>query len=200
MVESSSLQLISGRLERGEIDSARYLEELTQFVASAIVCSRAGVRLFVDTPGGRVLRTVAMYDATLDQMISVADIFDVEVSLYFEQLLHDGSVLISDARTDPVTAGAMRDYVREANVTSLMDMSFSVNGVLFGTFSCEQTGPPTDWTQRQLQSLRKVASRASLTLMHLVSASVDTAPGALWETSTPNRLATMPMPLDAISK
>ena len=154
MVESSSLQLISGRLERGEIDSARYLEELTQFVASAIVCSRAGVRLFVDTPGGRVLRTVAMYDATLDQMISVADIFDVEVSLYFEQLLHDGSVLISDARTDPVTAGAMRDYVREANVTSLMDMSFSVNGVLFGTFSCEQTGPPTDWTQRQLQSLR----------------------------------------------
>ena len=200
MVESSSLQLISGRLERGEIDSARYLEELTRFVASAIGCSRAGLRLFVDTPDGRVLRTVAMYDATLNQMISVADIFDVEVSLYFEQLLHDGSVLISDARTDPSTAGAMRDYVRDANVTSLMEMSFSVNGVLFGTFSCEQTGPSIDWTQRQLQSLRKVASRASLTLMHLVTASVDTAPGALWETSTPNRLATMPMPLDAISK
>jgi hypothetical protein len=32
--------------------------------------------------------------------------------------------------------------------------------------------------------------------MHVVNASVDTTPGALWETSTPNRLATMPMPLD----
>jgi hypothetical protein len=77
-----------------------------------------------------------------------------------------------------------------------MDMSFSVNGVLFGTFSCEQLGTPVDWTQRQLQVLRKIASRASLTLMHVLSMAVDTAPGALWETSTPNRLATMPMPLD----
>jgi hypothetical protein len=35
-------------------------------------------------------------------------------------------------------------------------------------------------------------------LMHVVSATVDTAPGALWETSTPNRLTTMQMPLDLI--
>ena len=69
-------------------------------------------------------------------------------------------------------------------------------GVTFGTFSCEQLETPIDWTQRQLQALRKIASRASLTLMHVVNASVDTTPGALWETSTPNRLATMPMPLD----
>ena len=34
--------------------------------------------------------------------------------------------------------------------------------------------------------------------MHVVSATVDTAPGALWETSTPNRLTTMPMPLDLL--
>lgn len=196
MIEGHSLQLISGRLERGDIDSARYLEELTQFVASTIGCSRAAVRLFVDTPSGRVLRTVAMYDATLDRMVGAPDIFDVEVGPYFERLLQDGSVLVADAYGDPVTSGTLRDYVVEANVASLMDMSFSVNGVLFGTFSCEQSGTKADWTQRQLQSLRKVASRASLTLMHLVSVSVDTAPGALWETSTPNRLATMPMPLD----
>jgi hypothetical protein len=77
-----------------------------------------------------------------------------------------------------------------------MDMGFSVNGVLFGTFTCEQIRVPTDWSQRQLQTLRKIAARASLSLMHVVNASVDTAPGALWESSTPNRLATMPMPLD----
>ena len=64
------------------------------------------------------------------------------------------------------------------------------------SFSCEQVGTPVEWSQRQIQSLRKIAARASLTLMHVVSATVDTAPGALWETSTPNRLTTMPMPLD----
>jgi len=75
-------------------------------------------------------------------------------------------------------------------------MCFAVNGELFGTFSCEQLNQPLEWTQRQVQMLRKLASRASLTLMHVVTGNVDTAPGALWETSTPNRLATMPMPLD----
>jgi hypothetical protein len=77
-----------------------------------------------------------------------------------------------------------------------MDACFWVNGTLYGTFSCEQTGTPLDWTARQQQTLRRIAVRTSLTLMHVVTASVDTAPGALWESSTPNRLATMPMPLD----
>ncbi len=100
----------------------------------------------------------------------------------------------------PVTAGLSNDYLLHARVVSLMDMCFSVNGVLFGTISCEQVGAPLDWSQRQLQTLRKIASRASLSLMHAVSNGVDTAPGALWEARTPNRLATMQMPLNPLHK
>lgn len=196
MVEQPDLQVISGRLERGEIDSAQYLEQLMRFVAGQIGCSRAGLRLFVDTAEGRALRCVAMFDAMLDRMVGAADIRHAEAGAYLERLQRDGSITASQALADPVTAGALREYLASSRVVSLMDMSFSVNGVLFGTFSCEQLGTPVDWTQRQLQALRKIASRASLTLMHVVNASVDTAPGALWEPSTPNRLATMPMPLD----
>lgn len=196
MPDQPDLQVISGRLERGEIDSAQYLEQLMRFVARQIGCSRAGLRLFVETTEGRALRCVAMFDAGLDRMVTAVDIPSPADGLYFECLQRDGSVSASQALIDPVSAGALREYLRACNVVSLMDMSFSVNGVLFGTFSCEQLGSPVDWTQRQLQALRKTASRASLTLMHVVNASVDTAPGALWESSTPNRLATMPMPLD----
>jgi GAF domain-containing protein len=196
MPPQSDLQVISGRLERGEIDSTEYLQQLTRFVASQISCSRVGVRVFIDTPRGRALRCVAMYDATLDRMVSAADMPNADQGPYFERLLQDGCVSVAHARTDPVTAGLLGEYLLPADVSSLMDMCFSVNGVLFGTFSCEQVGTPADWSQRQLQALRKIASRASLSLMHAVSASVDTAPGALWESSTPNRLATMPMPLD----
>ena len=190
------LQLISSRLERGEIDSTEYLQQLTRFVAAQIGCSRAGVRVFIDTPEGRALRCVAMFDATLDRMVGAPDMPNASQGPYFECLHHDGSVCVAHARIDPVTSGLLNDYLLPTNVVSLMDMCFSVNGVLFGTFSCEQVGAPADWSQRQLQTLRKIASRASLTLMHAVSTSVDTAPGALWEASTPNRLATMPMPLD----
>jgi len=200
MPDQPDLQDISGRLERGEIDSSQYLEQLMRFVAAQIGCSRAGLRVFVDTAEGRTLRSVAMYDATLDRMVSAIDILHPDHSAYREQLQRDGSVTVSQTLDDPVTVGPLRDYLASMQVVSLMDMSFSVNGVLFGTFSCEQLGEPVDWTQRQLQALRKIASRASLTLMHVVTAAVDTAPGALWETSTPNRLATMPMPLDLLPK
>ena len=196
MPDQPDLQIISGRLERGEIDSAQYLEQLMRFVAAQIGCTRAGLRLFIETPEGRALRSVAMYDSAQDRMVGPADIVHAGTDPYLERLQHEGNVTASDAATDPVTAGALRAYVLANGIVSLMDMSFSVNGVLFGTFSCEHLDRRVEWTQRQLQSLRKIASRASLTLMHVVNASVDTTPGALWETSTPNRLATMPMPLD----
>lgn len=196
MPDQPDLQVISGRLERGEIDSAQYLEQLMRFVAGQIGCSRAGLRLFLETAQGRVLRCVAMFDCARDRMVSAVDILHAEESPYLERLQRDGSVSAGHAALDPVTAGPLRDYLVSERIVSLMDMSFSVNGVLFGTFSCEQVGTPIDWSQRQLQALRRTASRASLTLMHVVNEAVDTAPGALWETSTPNRLATMPMPLD----
>lgn len=196
MPDQPDLQTISGRLERGEIDSAQYLEQLMRFVAGQIGCSRAGLRLFVDTADGRALRCVAMYDTALDRMVGAADVVHAEDSFYLERLRRDGNVCASQALADPVTSGSLREYLIDAGAVSLMDMSFSVNGALFGTFSCEQTHTPIDWTQRQLQALRRTASRASLSLMHVVNAAVDTAPGALWEPSVPNRLATMPMPLD----
>ena len=195
MPDQTDLQVISGRLERGEIDSARYLEQLMRFVATQIDCTRAGLRLFVDSTDRRALRCVAMFDASRGRMVSAPDIVHRKDGLYLECLRRDGSVTIGQASADPVITGALREYLAAAGVMSLMDMSFSVNGVLFGTFSCEQIGTQVDWTQRQLQALRKIASRASLTLMHVVNASVDTTPGALWESSTPTRLATMPMPL-----
>ena len=195
MAEQEDLQLISGRLERGEIDSTQFLAQFTRYVATQIGCSRAGVRVLIDTAEGRALRCVAMYDAALDRMVSAIDMPGVDSGLYFEHLLRDGFVCVPRAQADPVTAGFLANYLLASNVASLMDMCFAVNGELFGTFSCEQLGTPVEWSQRQLQSLRKIAARASLTLMHVVSAAVDTAPGALWETSTPNRLATMQMPL-----
>ena len=200
MPQQTDLQVISGRLERGEIDSTEYLQQLTRFVAAQIGCSRAGVRVFVETSEGRALRSVAMFDATLGRMVSAPDMPNASQGPYFDCLHQDGSVCAAHARTDPVTSGLLNDYLLPANVVSLMDMCFSVNGVLFGTFSCEQVAAPIDWSQRQLQTLRKIASRASLSLMHAVSTSVDTAPGALWVASTPIRLATMPMPLDPLHK
>jgi hypothetical protein len=107
----TDLQVISGRLERGEIDSAQYLDQLMRFVASWIGCSRAGLRLLLETPQGRTMRCIAMYDARVDRMVSADDIVHSNGDLYFERLLHDGSVTIANPSSDPAAVGALRDYL-----------------------------------------------------------------------------------------
>ncbi|WP_372525928.1 GAF domain-containing protein [Piscinibacter sp.] len=196
MPDLSAIHKICGLLDRGEIDRAQFFEQFTRESAAEIGCSRASVRMLVDTSGGRILRSLATYDATLERLVHAPDMANTNPAPYFALLLHDGCVVASDARTDPATVGFLDAYLLPMNVYSLLDVGFSVNGVLFGTFSCEMVAQAVQWAPRQLRLLRRIASRASLTLMHAVTAQVDTAPGALWEPSSPNRLITMTVPFD----
>ena len=198
MADLTPLQGIAGRLERGDIDSVQFLELFARFMASLIGCSRAGVWIFVDKPGGRALRCVAMYDAQANRMVQCEELSDATVSAYFAALEHVGAIDAPDARTHPALAGFVQSYLLPLDVRSVLEVCFSVNGQVFGVFSCEQVGSTRVWTQRELQALRKIGSRASLSLMHSVSSGADTAPGALWESSNPSRLATMPMPIDPL--
>ena len=132
-----------------------------------------------------------------DRMVRATDMISAEVGPYFDALLRDGCVVAPDARSHPATVGFLEEYLLPLDVHSVLDVCFSVNGRLFGTFSCEQVGAPVAWTQRQLQALRQIGARASLSLMHAAAsaAGLDTAPAALWESSAPNRL-TQPAPFD----
>lgn len=196
MPDLTALQRICGLLERGEIDRWHFVEQCTRQIAIDIGCSRAAVRLLVNGERGPALRSMAVYDAATDAMVCVPEMTGEDVTPYFEALLHDGSVLAADCRTHPATIGFARDYLLPENVHSLLDVSFSVNGVLYGCFSCEQVGATQAWTPQQLTLLRQITARASLALMHTITTQIDTAPGALWESSTPNRLMTMPVSLD----
>jgi GAF domain-containing protein len=196
MPELLALQRICGLLERGEIDSAQFLELFTRRMAADIGCSRAGVRMLVGTDLGAALRSMAMHDTTTNTNLRVPDMTSTDPSPYFDALLRDGCVMAPDCKSHVATAPFLESYLDPMDVRSLLDVSFSVNGALYGCFSCEQVGDVQQWTPHQVKLLRRMASRVSLALMHAISAHVDTGPGALWEPSTPNRLMTMPMPLD----
>jgi len=200
MADLIAVQRICGLLDRGEIDRFQFLELLTRRMAADIGCSRAAVRLLIQAPDGAALRSMALYDAESDTTVPVPDMSAGDTTPYFEALLRDGSIVAPDVAAHPATAPFVAQYLAPQGVRSLLDVTFSVNGVLYGTFSCEHRGATMAWTQQQLNLLRQVSSRASLTLMHSITSQIDTTPGALWEPSTPNRLMTMPMPLDSGSK
>jgi len=196
MPDLNEIQRICGLLDRGEIDRIQFFEQFTQQLTAEIGCSRAGVRMLITAPNGEALRCAAMFEVARAGLVKLPDMNGADMKPYFQTLLRDGCVVAPDVRSHPATAGMLDEYLLPLGVRSLMDVCFSVNGVLYGTFSCEQVGSTLEWTPRQLRMLRHIASRASLTLMHAITSQVDTAPGALWEPSTPNRLMTMPMPLD----
>lgn len=196
MPEFMVLQRICGLLEREEIDSAQFLELFSRSLVEGIGCSRAGVRMLIETKGGAALRAMAMHDAATDANIRVPDMTAADSRPYFDALLRDGAMIAADCRTSPATRPFLTTYIEPENVHSMLDVSFLVNGALYGTFSCEQIGTQQQWTPHQVQRLRRMASRVSLTLIHAITSHEDTAPGALWEPSSPNRLMTMPMPLD----
>lgn len=196
MVDGVLVQEICGRLDRGEIDRDQFFDQLTRAVADLIGCTRCGVWVFVDTAEGRALRCMAMYDRRIDRIVGAADIYIADSGPYFDTLVREGCVVASDARHHPATEGFLDDYLLPLDLHSLLDVCFSINGVPFGTFSCEQAGQPLVWSQRQVQMLRQVGSRASLALLHAATALPGTQPAALWEPSSPNRLLTMPAPLD----
>jgi hypothetical protein len=196
MAYEDPLRQICGQLDRGEIDSRQFLELFTRGVAAEMGCSRTGVWVLVESDdGGRVLHNIALYDGVHDRMATATDMESNDVVAYFEALMRDGYVVAPDARTHHATVGFLEEYLLPLDIYSLMDVAVSANGNMFGAFSCEQVGRTMNWTPRQLQRLRQIGAIASLTLVRAVHWQVDTAHGDLWETSTPNRLLTMPMPL-----
>ncbi len=195
MPDLTALQRICGLLDRGEIELAQFLTQFARPMVQEIGCSRAGVRMLIHSQDGPALRGAGMVDAS-GTSVRVPDMPGTTAKPYFDTLLRDGCVVAPDCLHDPVTAAFVPGYLLPQDVRSLMDVGFSVNGVLYGTFSCEQIGSTVAWTGYQLSLLRQMASRVSLTLMHAITAHIDTTPGGLWEPSTPNRLMTMPMALD----
>ncbi len=157
------LQALCGDFDRAEVSYSRFMEECTRLIAAVIGCSRVSISLFEDLPTGRSLRCLSFYDSAKDQLTSRADETSSQVGAYFEALEQVGHVVADDARTHPATAGFFTGEIGTNSVRSLMSASFSLNGRLFGAFTCTHT-QSTVWSPTQLANLKRMGARVSLTL------------------------------------
>ncbi len=169
------LQALCSDFDRRELSHARFMEECTRLIAAEIGCSRVGIWLFEDVTDGRALRCLSFYDGAKDRMTRVPDETSGQVGAYFEALEQVGHVLANDARNHPATAGFFSDRVGVNSVRSLMAASFSVNGCLFGAFTCTQT-KVTEWSPAQLADLKRMGARVSLALANASRTSQPTLP------------------------
>ena len=164
MYPSSEVDFLCARLNCGEIPRQRFVEECAKLTTRQVGCSRAGLWVFVDSPQGRLLRCEGVYDRVNDRLVQVADESEERSGPYFLELERSGHVLANDARTHPATRSFFEDHLQSTGVQSLMAAAFSLNGRLFGAFTCTQVGEPMAWSQRQLAILTKIGARATLAL------------------------------------
>lgn len=169
------VQALCGQFDRREISAAHFLEDCTRLIAAAIACARVGIWLFEDAADGRALRCLSFYDGIKDCMTLVPDETSLQVGAYFEALEQVGHVLANDARTHPATAGFFSDKVSVNGVRSLMAASFSINGCLFGAFTCTNTRI-TEWSPAQLATLKRMGARVSLVLANASRTNQSTLP------------------------
>jgi GAF domain-containing protein len=180
MTVALKTQRLCAKLENGEVDGTRFLEQCTQLVVSVVGCSRAGIWVFQDTARGRTLHCLAMYDGVAEHMTMVQDEAGEHVGTYFQTLEQVGYVTAADAQTHFATAGFFADRLKPNGVRSMMAASFAVNGRLFGAFTCTQVGRQVEWSRQQLNALRQIGSRASLALSaYEARTSLDTRPTSL---------------------
>lgn len=164
MNEVSDIDELCTRLHSEEIGRQGFVDECARLACRAVSCSRAGLWVFAQAPTGQVLRCLGMYDGTTGTMEQVEDRVQQDSSIYFDTLRTEGSVLAVDARTHPATQGFYATGLQPHGVVSLMSVAFSLNGELFGAFTCSQVGVPARWTRRQLATLTRIGSRATLAL------------------------------------
>jgi GAF domain-containing protein len=174
------IQRLCASLENGEVDKPAFLEQCTRLVAAGVGCSRAGVWVFRDTVRGRTLHCLALYDGSMNRMTRVDDEAGSNVLTYFRTLEHVGYVMAADAQTHFATSGFFGDRLQPNGVCSMMAAGFSVNGQLFGAFTCSQVGCRMEWSRSQLDVLRQIGHRASLAIAsYEARTALDTRPATL---------------------
>ena len=175
----AEVQRLCADFDHREIKRTVFLDQCARLVAATIGCSRAGVWVFEGERPALRLHCLAMYDALRDDMAQVPDEEGPPVSEYFLALEQTGHVLATDASAHFATAGFFGRWLANNNVKSLLAAAFSVNGRLYGAFTCTQVGSEMEWSRQQLASLRMIGSRVSLALANAERTPTDTQPALL---------------------
>ena len=173
MLDITEIDRLAYRLHGRDITRQQFIEECVRFTADAVDCTRCGLWVFPRSDAGRILRCLGMYDRNAGTMVNVEDRQQDSSAAYFRALEDTGHVLANDASTHPATQAFYERGLEPQGVQSLMAAAFSLNGKLFGAFTCSQVGERVAWSIRQLSILTRIGSRATLALASTSSSQLD---------------------------
>lgn len=175
----TEIDTLCTRLHSGELARQEFIDQCTRLSCQVVGCSRCGLWVFSRTSSGRVLRCLGMYDDESKRMVQGEDREQEDSSAYFVALKSVGHVIGLDAQNHPATRSFFDEHLKPLGVVSLMSVAFSLNGELFGAFTCSQVGKPAKWTARHLAILTRIGARSTLALASASPSQLNTLFGEL---------------------
>lgn len=83
---------------------------------------------------------------------------------YFDFILNERVLSAPDATTNPATRCFNVGYFDVLNIKSLLDYIFHYEFQPTGVICCEKVGEPTEWTQDDIDNLRRISNVTSMFL------------------------------------
>lgn len=158
----AALKLLGARLSGAVIDRTQYRRELAALLQGALGCSRVGLWQIFGTNGDRVMRCLARHDEGAGYSPGGEEIHERQYRDYFAVLVRDAVYVAPDTWNDPTLAPMRDPYLVPADVRSMLDAAFTLNGQTFGVLCCEQIGRRRDWTPAEVAQLKRWAATITL--------------------------------------
>jgi|OM-RGC.v1.022737347 hypothetical protein len=81
---------------------------------------------------------------------------------YFDDILKQSVLVASDARHHPATKCFNESYFKPNDIYSLLDFTFHHQFNPIGVICCEKTHSPVQWTQEDIDNLKRIAQITSM--------------------------------------
>ena len=137
------------------------LKEICQTTAS-LIKGADRVSLWSFAPGFDSIESLICYDSTTGSYTSGSKLNKSDFNQYFEAILNQEVINAPQARSHEVTKCFNEAYFEPFKIYSLLDFILHQEFNPQGVICCESVGQETQWSDANIESLRRIARVSSL--------------------------------------
>ncbi|MGS2720613.1 GAF domain-containing protein [Paraglaciecola aestuariivivens] len=102
------------------------------------------------------------YDSSKNKFEDSSELHRKDFTPYFDAIINQNVIKASDARNHPATECFTELYFEPNNIYSLLDFILHEDFNPIGVICCESLGNIYEWSEKDVQSLRRIARASSL--------------------------------------
>lgn len=149
-------------LADGQLKRQAYRLAMLALLREQFDCSRTSLWRFSGQPGDLRLVCRASVGQGGDNALLGAELDQAQYGAYFAKLAREGVFACEDCEREPALAPLRAAYLDAQRVRALLDVSFDVNGRLYGVLCCEQAELPRAWRPAEIAALLRFGRMVSL--------------------------------------